>query len=100
MRSRRIYSLMVIFLVIEIACTPPKASITSTSAGGMEVRAIPYGGIITSIRAPDRDGRFDDVVPGYDDPGCYITNNPPYRREILGPYCNRIAKGMCTRDRQ
>jgi len=91
---------MVIFLVIELACTPPKASITLKSAGGMEVRAIPYGGIITSIRVPDRDGRFDDVVLGYDDPGSYMTNNAPYMGAIIGRYCNRIAKGMFTLDGQ
>ena len=34
---------------------------------GVEVRVITYGGIVTSIRVPDRNGRFADVVHGFDD---------------------------------
>jgi hypothetical protein len=35
---------------------------TLTNAQGMEVRAITLGGIITSVKVPDREGKFDDVV--------------------------------------
>src|SRR5437867_2911210 len=99
MRSHRIRSVIFIFLAIELACAR-QGSITLKNAGGMEVRAIPYGGIITSIRVPDRDGRFDDVVLGYDNAAGYMKNNSPYFGAIIGRYGNRIAKGTFTLDGQ
>jgi aldose 1-epimerase len=39
---------------------------TLTNANGVEMRAITYGGIITSLKVPDRSGRFDDIVLGFD----------------------------------
>jgi aldose 1-epimerase len=70
------------------------------SPQGMEVHAIRYGGIITSIRVPDRSGNYADVVLGYDAPERYIKNNAPYMGAIIGRYGNRIAKGMFTLDGQ
>ena len=74
--------------------------ITLKNAHGMEVRAIPYGGIITSIRVPDRNGRFDDVVLGYNSAEAYMKNNGPYMGAIIGRYGNRIAKASFTLDGQ
>jgi aldose 1-epimerase len=67
---------------------------------GMEVHAIPYGGIITSILVPDRNGHIDDVVLGYDSAEDYGKNNGPYMGAIIGRYANRIAKGMFVLDGQ
>jgi len=39
---------------------------TLVNANGVEARVISYGAIIVSLRVPDRAGRFDDVVLGYD----------------------------------
>ena len=69
-----------------------------TNAAGMEVRAITYGGIITSLRVPDRDGRFDDVALGYDSLDGYIKNNSPYFGAIIGRYANRIGKASFPLD--
>jgi len=80
------------------ACTKSKEMITLKNARGMEVRVIPYGGIVTSIRVPDRNGRFDDVVLGYDDAESYRQNNGPYMGAIIGRYANRIGKGMFALD--
>ncbi len=74
--------------------------ITLKNSHGMEVRAIPYGGIITSIRVPDRNGRFDDVVLGYNNAEAYMKNNEPYMGAIIGRYGNRIAKASFTLDGQ
>lgn len=63
----------------------------------MEVRATDYGGIILSILAPDRDGRFDDVVLGHDSPAEY-AHNPDYIGPIIGRFANRIAHGRFTLD--
>lgn len=63
---------------------------TLRNARGVELCAISYGGIITALRVPDRAGRFDDVVLGFDSLGEYLPN-PPYFGAIIGRYCNRIA---------
>ncbi len=70
---------------------------TLTSATGMEMSVINYGGIITSLMVPDRDGNMADVVLGYDNLQGYIDNNP-YFGAIIGRYGNRIAKGKFTLD--
>jgi aldose 1-epimerase len=70
---------------------------TLTNAHGIEVRAITYGGIIISLRVPDKGGQFDDVVLGYDSLDGYLTVSP-YFGAIIGRYGNRIAKGKFTLD--
>jgi len=65
---------------------------TLTNASGAEVRIINYGGIITAIKVPDREGKLDDVVLGYDSFDPYIKN-PTFFGPIIGRYANRIAKG-------
>jgi aldose 1-epimerase len=66
---------------------------------GMEVRIMTYGGIIQSIRVPDKSGQFGDVVLGYDTLDGYLTNSP-YFGALIGRYGNRIAKGHFTLDGQ
>jgi len=70
---------------------------TLTNSHGMEVRAMNYGGIIVSIRVPDRKGQLADVVLGHDTLEGY-TPNPPYIGAIIGRYGNRIANGTFTLD--
>ena len=70
---------------------------TMTNSHGVEVRAMTYGGIITSIKVPDRSGAMADVVLGFDTLDGYLTD-PPYFGAIVGRYGNRIAKGQFTLD--
>jgi aldose 1-epimerase len=70
---------------------------TLSNAGGMEVRAMTYGGIIVSLRVPDRNGRVDDVVLGQETAAAYAKNDP-YLGALIGRYGNRIAKGRFTLD--
>jgi aldose 1-epimerase len=70
---------------------------TLTNANGIEMKVITYGGIITSLKLPDRDGKLDDVVLGYDNLEGYLKQNP-YFGAIIGRYGNRIAKGIFTLD--
>ena len=70
---------------------------TLTSSSGVEVRALNYGGIIVSLRVPDRAGRLDDVVLGYDDLGGYLEKSP-YFGAVVGRFANRIARGRFTLD--
>ena len=63
---------------------------TLANANGMEVKIITYGGIITSIRVPDRDGNLANVTLGFDNLHDYETRNP-YFGAIIGRYGNRIG---------
>jgi aldose 1-epimerase len=72
-------------------------SFTLRNAHGVEVRAITYGAIIVSLRAPDRARRFGDVVLGHDDLAGYLAK-PAYFGAVVGRYGNRIAKGQFTLD--
>lgn len=51
-----------------------------------------YGGIITSLLIPDKEGRLEDVVLGYDQLQSYLDESP-YFGALIGRYGNRIAKG-------
>ena len=70
---------------------------TLTNAHGVEMHVITYGGIITSLKVPDRAGQIDDVVLGFDTLDGYLKD-PPYFGAIVGRYGNRIAKGQFTLD--
>ncbi len=68
---------------------------TLKNEAGMEASVSSYGGIVTSIRAPGRGGRFDDVVLGYDDLAGYLSDGGHFGATV-GRYANRIAKGRFT----
>jgi aldose 1-epimerase len=70
---------------------------TLTNSHGVEVRAMNYGGIILSLRVPDRKGQFADIVLGHDNAEGYMPN-PPFLGAIVGRYANRIANGTFTLD--
>ena len=59
---------------------------------GMQVDIINYGGIITSLKVPDKNGETENIVLGYNKLEDYINENP-YFGSIIGRYGNRIAKG-------
>jgi aldose 1-epimerase len=70
---------------------------TLTNSHGVEVRAMNYGGIIVSLRVPDRKGELGDIVLGHETLDGYVPN-PPYFGAIVGRYANRIANGTFTLD--
>ncbi len=63
----------------------------------LEARITNYGGIIVSLRTPDRNGKLDDVVLGYDSLDKYIAKTA-YFGAIIGRYANRIAHGSFPLD--
>lgn len=75
----------------------PVELFTLTGPAGVEVRAITYGGIIISLKTPDRDGVPADIVLGYDELDGYVRETP-YFGAIIGRYGNRIANGRFTLD--
>ncbi|PIB30566.1 aldose epimerase family protein [Maribacter sp. 4G9] len=60
--------------------------------GGIEVDIITYGGRITSLKTPDKEGNMQNVVLGFDNLAQYEKDNP-YFGSLIGRYGNRIAKG-------
>jgi len=59
---------------------------------GMEVKITNYGGIVTSVKTPDQNGKSGQVVLGFDSLTDYLAGHP-YFGCIVGRYANRIAGG-------
>ena len=68
---------------------------TIRNARGFEAKITNYGGIVVSLKVPDRNRKFADVVLGFNDFDSYLKNDP-YLGAIIGRYGNRIAKGRFT----
>jgi aldose 1-epimerase len=72
---------------------------TLTNANGVEMQVSTYGGIVTSLKLPDKNGNFADVVLGFNNLEGYVKQSP-YFGAIIGRYGNRIANGKFTLDGQ
>ena len=70
---------------------------TLTNKHGAQVSILNYGGIVQSLRVPDKNGRLGDVVLGFDSLGRYEKDSP-YFGALVGRYGNRIANGKFTLD--
>ena len=70
---------------------------TLRNSHGMEAQIMTYGGIVTSLKVPDKRGKLDDVVLGYDTLDAYLKSTP-YFGALIGRYGNRIAKGQFSLD--
>jgi aldose 1-epimerase len=81
----------------ELADGTKITAFTLRNSRGVVMKVINYGGIITSLLVPDRNGRFADIVLGYDSVVHYERNNP-YFGALIGRYGNRIAKGKFKLD--
>jgi aldose 1-epimerase len=68
-----------------------------TNKNGMVVKIITYGGIITEIHVPDKEGNLADVCLGHDSLEGYLAGHP-YFGALIGRVGNRIAKGKFTLD--
>ena len=112
MKLRRI-SLFLILILTTAAAAHAQANLTKESWGktadgqsvdlytirntrGFEAKITNYGGILVSLKVPDRNGKFGDVVLGFNDLDSYLKKNDPYLGAIIGRYGNRIAKGRFT----
>ena len=72
----------------------PVSLFSICNSNGVEVRITNFGGIITGIDVPDRHGRQDDVVLGYDNLDGYARGaGNPYFGALIGRFGNRIAGG-------
>lgn len=64
---------------------------------GMELTCIEYGCIITTIKVPDKNGTFENVVLGFDDLEEYQKHSP-YFGAVIGRVAGRIANGTFELD--
>jgi len=71
---------------------------TLTNAKGMQVSILNYGGTVTKIFTKDKEGKFGDVILGYDSLAGYLQRGNPFFGSLVGRYGNRIAKGKFTLD--
>ncbi len=70
---------------------------TLTNSHGIEVRVMTYGGIIVSVKTPDKNGKLGDITLGFDTLAGYLDKNP-FFGALVGRYGNRIAKRKFTLD--
>lgn len=69
--------------------------LTLTNSKGMEVKLTNYSGAIMSVKTPDKDGNFADVVLGYDNVEGFISGHSS-QGALIGRFANRIGKGEFT----
>ena len=75
--------------------------IYTLKSGEIEARVITYGGILQSLKIPDKAGKSADVVLGFDTIEGYTGGpkpNPAFFGAIIGRYANRIANGKFALD--
>ena len=101
-----------LFLLLSFSVIKGQANITKESFGktgdgqnvvvytltnnlGMQAKITNFGAIVVSLKAPDRNGKMDDVVLGFNDLDSYLKGHP-FFGAIVGRYGNRIAKGRFT----
>jgi aldose 1-epimerase len=115
MFSRRIGSKRMFFvtMVLWAMSLAAKTHVTKTMFGKMpdgtpvdmytldshkiQIRIMTYGGIVVSLRTPDRSGKFDDIVLGFDSFDEYLAKNT-FFGALVGRYANRIANGKFALD--
>jgi aldose 1-epimerase len=75
---------------------------TLTNAHGVEMKVTTYGGIVTSLKVPDKAGVMGDIVLGFNNVGGYTNaaygKANPYFGAIIGRYGNRIGGAKFTVD--
>ena len=110
MLSRSVFSQAVYFLILALSTMnlEAKTSFSKEPFGTMpdgtpveictlndqniQARIMTYGGILVSLRTPDRSGKMDDIVLGFDSLDNYVAKNT-FFGALVGRYANRIAKG-------
>src|SRR5688572_15852137 len=71
---------------------------TLTNKNGMVVKILNYGGTVTNIITPDKNGKMGNVILGYDSLSGYLQTGNPFFGCLVGRYANRIANAKFTLD--
>lgn len=66
--------------------------------GKIEARIMTYGGIVVSLKTPDKKGAAQDIVLGFDNLDGYLGGNKAFFGALIGRYANRIAHGKFELD--
>jgi aldose 1-epimerase len=75
--------------------SPPVSLFTLTNVNGMEAHITNFGGTVVALNAPDRNGKFADVVLGFDTLDGYLGKHP-FLGVIVGRFANRIVNARFT----
>ena len=114
MRQVLFYAFLIYSLIL-LSCTPNKKEnsvikktlygklpdgrevyqYTLMNKSGTTMKVINFGAVVTSLTVPDRNGKYEDIVLGYDSLQDYIDGKS-YFGAIVGRYGNRIGKGQFT----
>jgi len=108
MKLRVVYLVVVLFVCVAFAHAQriektsfgtadgqPIDLYTITNRNGLEAKITNFGGILVSLKVPDRSRKFADVVLGFNDLDSYLKPHPSFGT-VVGRFANRIAKGRFT----
>jgi aldose 1-epimerase len=70
---------------------------TLRNSSGMQATVITYGGTLQSLLVPDKNGKTEDVVLGFDDLDGYLKGTS-YFGATIGRFGNRLADGKFSLD--
>jgi aldose 1-epimerase len=76
----------------------PVESYTLKNKNGVTVKVMTLGATVTAINVPDKQGKFANVVFGFDSPAGYQSDKNQHFGATTGRVANRIAKGTFTLD--
>ncbi|MBF9223682.1 aldose epimerase family protein [Hymenobacter ruricola] len=75
---------------------------TLSNANGVKATITDFGGTLTSLLVPDKDGQLGDVILGFDNVSGYqspeFLKAGPYFGALIGRYGNRLKGGKFTLD--
>lgn len=72
-------------------------SLYTLKSGDILMQVTNFGGRVVSLWAPDKNGKYEDIVLGYNNIDNYINNSGErFLGAVVGPYANRIANGTYT----
>ncbi|MGC6431296.1 MAG: aldose epimerase family protein [Jejuia sp.] len=75
----------------------PISLYTLKNKNGVTAQLTNYGAILTSLKTPDKQGNFKDIVLGFDNLQQYVDDNPCFGATV-GRYANRIKNAQFTID--
>jgi aldose 1-epimerase len=70
---------------------------TLTNANGIEAKVLTYGATLTTVKTPDREGKFEPVTLYLDSFDDYLKGHPLFG-SVVGRFANRIAGAQFTID--
>jgi aldose 1-epimerase len=85
---------------VEFGKTPDGKTVnlfTIKNTNGVELKVSEFGATLVSLKVPDREGNFEDIIQGFDNLEGYIKDNT-FQGVTAGRYANRIGKGKFTLD--